>query len=333
MKGPVVMVTGASAGVGRATVRLFARLGARLGLMARGRERLEDARREVLAAGGDALVLPADVADAAAVEEAASRLEDRFGPIDIWVNNAMASVFSPVRTTTPEEYRRVLDVTFLGYVHGTQAALRRMVPRNRGTIVLVGSALAYRGIPLQSAYCAAKHAVQGFMESLRCELQHDGSRVHVTMVQLPAHNTPQFGWIRSRLPRRAQPVPPIFQPEVAARAIVWASRHRRREVWVGWPTWKAILGNRIVPWYAERRLARMGYEAQQHDGAEDPRRPDNLFAPVAGRQAAHGIFDHRAHAVSPLTWADLHRGWTLAFALAGLALLCSRHSRAKGRTG
>src|SRR5918912_496967 len=234
-KPEVVVVTGASAGVGRATAVAFAKRGARVGLLARGRDGLEGARTEVESAGGKALIIPADVSDADAVEEAAQRVEEDLGPIDVWVNNAMTSVFSPVKEMTPEEFRRVTEVTYLGYVYGTMAALKRMLPRNRGTIVQVGSALAYRGIPLQSAYCGAKHAIQGFMDSLRCELLHDGSRVRVAMVQMPALNTPQFGWVKSRLPHKAQPVPPIYQPEVAAEAIHWAAHHERREIWVGVP--------------------------------------------------------------------------------------------------
>ena len=239
----VVVITGASAGVGRALVREFARRGAWIGLLARGPDGLEAARIEVEDAGGRALVLPTDVADADAVEAAASAVEQTFGPIDIWINNAMVSVFSPVREMTAAEFRRVTEVTYLGIVHGTLAALRRMLSRDRGTIVQVGSALAYRGTPLQSAYCGAKHAVQGFTESLRSELLHDGSRVRVTMVQLPALNTPQFSWVKSRLPREPQPVPPIFQPEVAARAIYWSAHHHRRELSIGLPTVAAIWGN------------------------------------------------------------------------------------------
>src|ERR671937_2631927 len=246
-KPEVVVITGASAGVGRATAREFARRGARVGLIARGRDGLEGARREVERLGGRALVLPLDVADHEAVERAAEAVETELGPIDVWVNNAMLSVFSPVKEMRPEEYRRVTDVTYLGYVYGTLAALRRMLPRDRGVIIQVGSALAYRGIPLQSAYCGAKHAIQGFMDSLRCELLHDGSNVKITMVQLPALNTPQFAWVKSRLPRRPQPVPPIYQPEVAASAIVRAAEHADREVWVGGSTAVAIAGNRIAP--------------------------------------------------------------------------------------
>jgi NAD(P)-dependent dehydrogenase (short-subunit alcohol dehydrogenase family) len=315
MKSPVVVITGASAGVGRATAREFARRGARLGLIARGHDGLEATRREVEGLGGQALVLPGDVADAARVEEAAGLVEDRLGPIDVWINNAMASVFSPVKEMEADEYRRVSDVTYLGVVHGTLAALRRMLPRDRGTIVQVGSALAYRAIPLQSAYCAAKHAVAGFTESLRTELLHDGSRVHVTTVHLPALNTPQFDWVKSRLPRRAQPVPPIFQPEVAARAIVWAAHQRRREVWVGGPTVRAILADRLAPGYADRQLARTGYDAQQTDEPADPARPHNLWRPLAGDHGAHGRFDDRAADRSAQLWATRHRR---SVALAGL---------------
>ena len=314
----VVVVTGASAGVGRATVRAFAERGAHIGLIARGRDGLEAARREVEDLGGHALVLPLDVAQADLVELAAAQVEEELGPINVWINNAMASVFSPVRETTAEEYRRVAEVTYLGTVYGTLAALRRMLPRDRGTIVQVGSALAYRGIPLQSAYCAAKHAVQGFCDSLRSELLHDGSRVRLSMVQLPALNTPQFGWVKSRLPRKPQPVPPIFQPEVAARAILWAARHGRREVWVGWPTVKAIAGNKLVPGFADRYLARNGYESQQYDGLADPHRLDNLWEPVPGDHGAHGSFDERATERSPQLWATTHRR-LLALAGAGLA--------------
>ncbi len=314
----VVVLTGASAGVGRAVARELGRDGARLCLVARGRERLEAARREVEALGGEVITVAGDVADPATAEAAAQAAERAFGPIDVWINNAMVSVFSPVTQTTPEEFRRVMEVTYLGVVYGTLAALPRMLARNRGVIVQVGSALAYRGIPLQAAYCAAKHAVQGFMDSLRCELLHDGTAVEVTMVQLPALNTPQFDWVRSRLPRRAQPVPPIYQPEVAARAIVWASRHPRRELLVGWPTLKAVYGDRLAPAYAERVLAEQGFEAQQTD---EPALggPDNLWEPPAGDPGAHGRFDDRAAAASPLLGLSMHRG-LLAGALAALAL-------------
>ena len=329
-KTEVVVVTGASAGVGRATVRAFAQRGARLGLLARGCDGLQAAADDVRAAGGEALVLPTDVADAAQVEAAAEAVEQAFGPIDIWVNNAMVSVFSPIKDMTAEEFQRVTEVTYLGYVYGTLAALRRMLPRDRGCIIQVGSALAYRGIPLQAAYCAAKHAVQGFTESLRCELLHDQSNVRVTMVQMPALNTPQFNWVKSRLPRKPQPVPPIFQPEVAAQAIVWAAQHNRREVYVSWPTVKAIVGDKLAPGYADRYLARTGYDAQQYDGLADPDRPHNLWEPLPGDHGAHGDFDARATRISLQFWINKHRR---ALALAGLGLAGALYAlcRSNGR--
>src|SRR5579859_6900609 len=295
-KREVVVITGASAGVGRATVREFAERGAWIGLIARGQDGLEGARREVEAAGGKAVVLPVDVADAGQVESAAQRVEHELGPIDIWVNNAMTSVFSPIKEMTAEEFKRVTEVTYLGCVYGTLAALKRMLRRDRGTIVHVGSALAYRSIPLQAAYCGAKHALLGFFASLRTELLHDMSNVKTTMVQMPALNTPQFGWVKSRLPHKAQPVPPIFQPELAAQAIVYAAHHTPRELYVGWPTVKAIIGNKMVPWYADWVLARNGYKSQQTDEPRDPAQPDNLWQPLDDRQdyGAHGVFDNRA---------------------------------------
>jgi NAD(P)-dependent dehydrogenase (short-subunit alcohol dehydrogenase family) len=313
----VVVITGASAGVGRATARAFGRLGASVGLLARGRDGLEGAKRDVEAAGGRALVLPTDVADADQVEAAAAAVEGAFGPIGVWVNNAMVSVFSPVKEMEPEEYRRVTEVTYLGTVYGTLAALRRMLPRDRGKVVQVGSALAYRGIPLQSAYCAAKHAIQGFCDSLRCELIHDGSHVSLTMVQMPALNTPQFGWVKSRLPRKAQPVPPIFQPEVAAEAIVWAAHSDRREIEVGWPTVEAVVGNKLAPGWLDHYLARNGFDSQMTDEPADPNRPNNLWDPVPGDHGAHGAFDDRAKPFSTQLWLDRNRGWV---ALAGLGL-------------
>lgn len=318
----VVVVTGASAGVGRATAREFAKRGAKVALLARGCAGLSAAADEVEALGGTALVIPTDVADAAAVEAAAEEVECVFGPIDVWVNNAMESVFSPVMETTTDEYRRVTEVTYLGYVYGTKAALQRMKPRDRGVIVQVGSALAYRAIPLQSAYCAAKHAIKGFTESLWSELIHDKSRVHVTQVHLPAVNTPQFHWVRSRLPNEPQPVPPIFQPEVMARAIVWAADNRRKELWVGWPTMKAILGERVIPRLLDHYLAWRGYDGQQTDEPVSPHRRDNLDAPHPADHGAHGTFDDRAIAHSPALWADTHRG-TLAAAGAGLVGLAA----------
>jgi NAD(P)-dependent dehydrogenase (short-subunit alcohol dehydrogenase family) len=320
------MITGASAGVGRATAVAFARRGARIGLLARGRAGLDAALRDVREAGGDGVTIEADVADADAVERGAAALEAAFGPIDVWVNNAMASVFSPVVETTADEFRRVTEVTYLGIVHGTLSALRRMRPRNEGAIVQVGSALAYRGIPLQAAYCAAKHAVQGFCESLRTELIQEGSRIRLTMVQLPALNTPQFEWVKSRLPNRPQPVPPIYQPEVAADAIVWAAGQERREVYVGLPTVIAILGNKIAPALGDAYLARTGFGAQQTAEPEAPGRPDNLRSPVdADRDfGARGRFDARAWRFSPQLWATMHRGAiAVAAAVAAVPLVAA----------
>lgn len=312
MNRPTVVITGASAGVGRATVRKFARHGARIGLLARGVDGLKAAQQEVERLGSEALMLPTDVANAEQVEAAAEEIETQLGKIDIWVNNAMTSVFSPIKKMTPEEFRRVTEVTYLGYVYGTLAALKRMLPRDRGVIVQVGSALAYRGIPLQAAYCAAKHAIQGFCDSLRCELIHDNSNVKVTMLQMPALNTPQFGWVKSRLAHKAQPVPPIFQPEVAAEAIYFAAHNPRREFYVGLPSVEAIVANKIAPGFLDHYLARNGYESQQHDGAEDPNRPDNLWQPVAGDHGAHGTFDARASSWSPQLWTSEHRAWIAA---------------------
>ncbi len=298
IRGKVVVVTGASAGVGRAVVAEFARQGAHIGLLARGRKRLEAAKREVEELGGKAVVLPTDVADAQQIEDAADRVEQELGPIDIWVNDAMTTIFAPFLEITPEEFKRATEVTYLGQVYGTMAALKRMHARDRGTIVQVGSALAYRSIPLQSPYCGAKHAIIGFTDSIRSELIHDRSKVHITAVMLPAMNTPQFSWCRTRLPRHPQPVPPIFQPEVAARAIVWAASHKRREVYVGWPTVKAIYGTELAPAYADRYLAKFAYSGQETSQPVPPGRPDNLFQPVEGEYAAHGIFDDRAKDMS-----------------------------------
>jgi short-subunit dehydrogenase len=314
----VVVVTGASAGLGRAIVRAFAREGAHIGLLARGQDGLAGAQREIEDLGGKALVMPIDVADDEAIEQAADSVEREFGPIDIWINNAMVSVFSPVKEMTPKDYKRVTEVTYLGVVYGTLAALKRMLPRDRGVIVQIGSALAYRGIPLQSAYCAAKHAIQGFNESLRSELIHDKSNVRVTMVQLPAMNTPQFSWVKSRLPRKPQPVPPIYQPEIGADAVLFAAHNNRREMYVGHPTVEAIVGNKIVPGLADWYLARNGYDAQQTDEAVEPDRRDNLWEPVPGDHGAHGTFGDRATASSPQLWFSKNRSW-LALAGGGLA--------------
>lgn len=295
-QGPVVVVTGASAGVGRAVVRAFARRQARIGLLARGRDGLDGARREVEAAGGAALAIPTDVADAAEVEAAAGAVEKAFGPLDIWVNNAMVSVFSPVRELQPEEIHRVTEVTYLGAVYGTMAALRRMLARDEGVIVQVGSALAFRSIPLQAAYCGAKHALVGFTESLRCELLHEHSRVRVTMVHMPALNTPQFDWVRNRMAHRPQPVPPIYQPEVAADAVVYAALHpHRRQTLVGGSTVMAVEGNKIAAGALDRYLGRTGYQSQLTPERSDPHQADNLFAPVAGDHGARGRFNDRSH--------------------------------------
>ena len=326
----VVVVTGASAGVGRATARAFAEGGADVALLARGQAGLDGARREVEAAGRRALVLPVDVARADQVELAAAAVEEELGPIDVWVNNAMVSVFSPVKEMTPEEFRRVTEVTYLGAVYGTLAALKRMLPRDHGAIVQVGSALAYRGIPLQAAYCGAKHAIQASTESVRCELLHDGSAVRITMVQLPALNTTQFGWVRSRLPMFPQPVPPIFQPELAAEAILWAAAHDRREVTVGLPAALAILGDKIAPGLLDRYLARINFDAQQTDEPVASDRADNLDAPLDAERdhGAHGVFDDRAGATSPHWWLTTHRGLTAAIGAgaAGAAALALRRS-------
>lgn len=305
-----VVVTGASAGLGRAIAKQFAKHGAQVALLARGEAGLEGAARDVETAGGTALAIPTDVADADAVEAAAETVERRFGPIDIWVNNAMVTVFSPVHEMRGEEYKRTTEVTYLGTVYGTLAALKRMRPRDRGTIVQVGSALAFRSIPLQSAYCAAKHAIVGFTDSLRCELLHDHSGVRVTAVHMPALNTAQFTWVRNKLPRKPQPVPPIFEPEVGARAVYWAAHHDRRDVYVGSSTVKAIVGNKVAPGTLDRVLARTGFDAQQTQEPEEPSRGDNLWTPVDAQHdhGTHGTFDEQAHSRSPQLWADLHRG-------------------------
>ncbi len=319
--GKVVVVTGASAGLGRAIAHAYGRRGAKLALIARGVDGLAGAKQEVEELGGTAITITADVADAERLEAAATEVEEKLGPIDVWVNNAMASVFSAVKEMTAAEYKRVTEVTYLGAVYGTLAALKRMLPRDSGVIVMVGSALAYRGIPLQSAYCGAKHAMQGFCDSLRCEILHDHSNVHLTMVQMPALNTPQFGWVKSRLPRKAQPVPPIFQPEVAAEAVVWASQSRRREVYLGRSAVKAIVANKLFPGLLDRYLAKTGFASQQFDGAKDPNRPDNLWQPVPGDHGTHGDFDERALDCSPQFWLTRNRGWMAAAGLAVGAIL------------
>ena len=296
----VVVITGATAGVGRAVARRFAADGASIALLARGRDALAATADEVRQLGGRALAISTDVAHADEVFAAAAQAERELGPIDVWINNAMTTVFAPIDRITPAELQRVTDVTYHGYVWGTQAALRAMRPRGRGTIVQVGSALAYRAIPLQAAYCAAKFAIRAFTDALRSELLHDGLDIHVSMVQLPAVNTPQFDWCLNKMGRAAQPVPPIFQPEVAADAIHFAAHHRRREVWVGAPTVKAIIGQKLAPGLLDRLLARRGYDGQQTERVVHERRA-NLFAPVPGDHGAHGSFEFQARGFAPFT--------------------------------
>jgi len=318
----VVVVTGASAGVGRAVAHAFGRRGAHIALLARGESSLAAAACEVEALGGRALAIPTDVADAAGVEAAAARVEAELGPIDIWINDAMATVFAEFVDVTPDEYRRATEVTYLGAVHGTMSALRRMRARDHGTIVQVGSALAYRAIPLQSAYCGAKFAIRGFTDSVRTELLHNKSRVWVTMVQLPAVNTPQFAWCRTRLPDHPMPVPPIFQPEVAAEAIHWAAHHRRREVFCGASAAAVILANKLAPAVADRYLARNGYRSQQMAGVPvAPGRPDNLFEPRPERAATHGIFDDRSRDHSLQLWLSTHRSLAAGVVVGTAALV------------
>ncbi|MFJ9538407.1 SDR family oxidoreductase [Streptomyces sp. NPDC101225] len=321
-----VVVTGASGGVGRATARAFAARGDRVALLARGREGLAAAADDVQRSGGEALVVPVDMADAKAVDNAAQEVADTFGHIDVWVNNAFTGVFAPFTEITPDEFRRVTEVTYLGCVFGTRAALHHMLPRDRGTLVQVGSALAYRGIPLQSAYCGAKHAIQGFNESLRCELLHSGTGVRTTMVQLPAMNTPQFDWVLSRMPGRARPVAPVYQPEVAARAVVHAASHpRRREYWVGASTVGTLLANAVVPGLLERYLARTGFAAQQDEG--EHRASGNLWSPADGPHGrdfgARGRFDAESHGDSAQEWMSRNRGRVATALTVGAGVLAA----------
>lgn len=304
----VVVITGASAGIGRAVVQAFAKRGAHIGLIARGEAGLEGARREVEALGGKAIAIPTDVSDAAAVDRAASQVEETFGPIDIWVNDAFTSVFSEFKDISPDDYKRVTEVAYLGFVYGTMAALKRMLPRDRGRIVQVGSALGYRSIPLQSAYCGAKHAINGFTDSIRTELIHNKSNVRISIAQMPAVNTPQFTWVKNKLPRKAQPVPPIFQPEVAGEAVYWLAHHYKREMFVGGSTAIVITGNKIFPWLGDLYLGKTGYKSQQYDGSKDPNAPDNLYQPVDAHRdyGAHGNFDSRAKSTSYEIWVSEH---------------------------
>jgi NAD(P)-dependent dehydrogenase (short-subunit alcohol dehydrogenase family) len=329
------VVTGASGGIGRASARAFAARGDKVALLARGETGLEAARRDVEQAGGTALVIPTDVTDDAQVEAAAAQVEEQLGEIEVWVNVAFTSVFAKFTDIEPEEFRRVTDVNYHGYVHGTRAALRRMLPRDRGAIVQVGSALAYRGIPLQSAYCGSKHALQGFHESVRTELLHERSNVHVTMVQMPAVNTPQFSWVLSRLPNQAQPVAPIYQPEIAARAVLYAADHpRRREYWVGGSTVATLAVNAVAPGLLDRYLARTGFKGQQTEQPRDPEQPANLWEPADGEVGhdfgAHGIFDDRSSQRSAQLWASQHHG-TLGTVAAGLLVGTGLAARAVRR--
>lgn len=324
---PLVVITGASAGLGRAIAHAYAKRGAKLGLLARNPEALDAAKRECEELGGEAIFITTDVADAEAVDQAATQIEQEFGPIDIWVNDAMVSVFSPVKEMEPSDYKRVTDVLYLGFVHGTLAALRRMLPRDQGTIIQIGSALSYRSIPLQSAYCAAKHAINGFTDSLRCELYHDHSNVKITTVQMPAMNTTQFDWVKNRMPHNTQPVPPIFEPEVAAEVVVVAGLARcpRREYWVGSPTLAAILAQKFVPGLLDRYLGKTGYKSQQiADEPRDPSVPNNLYEYVPGVHSARGKFDDRSKRTSAEVFVSLHREWFAfgALALAGLGTAC-----------
>ncbi len=325
--GITVVVTGASAGNGRAIARAFAEAGCDVGLLARDADRLATAVGEIEARGQRGLAVPTDVSDPEAVERAADEIERVLGPIDVWVNDAMTTIFAPVHEITPAEYRRATEVTYLGTVYGTMAALRRMRQRGRGSIVQVGSALAYRAIPLQAPYCGAKFAIRGFTDSLRTELLHEAIPINLCMVQLPAVNTPQFDWALNKMPRKAMPVPPIYQPEIVGRAVVFAAFHPRREIWLGLPTWKAIVANKIAPGLLDRMLARTGFDNQQRAEPTEPNAPSNLFETVPGRQGAHGSFDHEARHSALTLWATencavLSAG--TAFGVLCLALACGR---------
>jgi len=324
-----VAITGAGAGVGRAIVRAFAERGCNVGLLSRDASRLAAVAGEVEARGARACIAPTDVADPEAVEAAAEKIEQELGPIDIWVNDAMVTIFAPVHEIKPEEFKRQTEVTYLGTVYGTMAALRRMRQRGKGAIVQVGSALSYRGIPLQAAYCGAKFAIRGFTDSLRCEIKHEKLPIHISMVQLPAMNTPQFDWAMTRMPQKAQPVPPIFQPEVAAEAVVFAAFNKRREIWLGGSSWQVILANKIAPSLLDYYLADKGYSSQMRNEPTPPNPPSNLFEPVPGHQAAHGSFDSLAASETMTLWFTEHRDALLAggAALLGAAWLCLGQGR------
>jgi short-subunit dehydrogenase len=337
LKGKVVVITGANAGVGRTTAWEFAKEGAQLALLARGHEALEATKREVEDLGGKAIIYSLDVANPTEIENAADFIERELGPIDIWINNAMTSVFSPVKEMKPEEYKRVTEVTYLGQVYGTLAALKRMQPRDKGKIIFIGSTVAYRGIPLQSAYCGAKHAILGFYDSLRTELIHDKSKVKISLIELPSLNTSKFNWIKSRLPYKHKPLGTVFEPEVAARSIVFAAKNNRREMFVGFPTVRTIIGNRLAPGIADNILAKKGYEGQQTNEPEDPNRMDNLWEPVPGPHSAYGPFHDKAYSKSPQLWLSMNRGIIAASIAAaglgaGIAYLTTKRSRMFERT-
>ncbi len=331
---PTVVVSGASAGVGRAVAQEFARHGWNVGLIARGEVGLAGTIRDVERLGGRPIAFAADVADPQAVQEVADAVARTCGGIDVWVNNAMVTVYAPVQETSPEEFRRVTEVTYLGQVHGTLAALKHMVPADRGTIVHIGSALAYRSIPLQATYCAAKAAVRGFVDSLRSELLHDHSKVRLTMVQLPAVNTPQFDWARSRLPRKLEPVPPIYQPEAIARHVFRAAHDAPRELWIGGPAWKAILGNMLIPGWIDGYLARHGYRGEMTNVRAQANRPDNLYEPVDTDPGAHGRFDSRATnhvAAADPRWLKFGIAAALGLAAGTMLFATEAHGREEGR--
>jgi NAD(P)-dependent dehydrogenase (short-subunit alcohol dehydrogenase family) len=320
-KDKVIVITGATGGVGRVTAWEFARQGAKVALIAREPRQLAATADEVTRLGGVAMQLSVDVADSAVVENAAAEIEKRLGPIDVWVNNAMNSVFASFKDISPSEFKRVTEVTYLGQVYGTMSALNRMERRGRGCIILVGSALAYRGIPLQSAYCGSKHGIQGFYDSLRCELLHSRSCVSISMVQLPAMNTTQFGWVLSKLPKKPRPMGKVYQPEVAARAILFAAAHRRRSVWVGFPTYKAIIGNKIAPWYADWVLSRTGFDGQQTREPADPDRQNDLWQPVPEDRGPYGEFGNIAKKYSVTLWISMNRVWVRLVAIVALAII------------
>lgn len=319
LEGKTVVIAGASAGLGRAMVREFAKCGANVGLIARGIDGLNAAKKEVEEIGSRAYIVEADVSHADEVEQAAKKIEAHFGTIDIWINNAMVSVFGPFKKMDMKDFEHVTDVTYLGQVYGTAAALKRMIPKNKGTIILIGSALAYRGIPLQSAYCGSKHAIHGFFESLRSELIHDKSNIQLSMIQMPAMNTTQFGWVKSYLKNKPKPMGRIFEPEVAARAVVEIAKKPKRELYVGYPTVQTIWGNKVLPGFLDHYLAKIGYSGQQTDEPESPNRKNNLWEPVPGDHGARGTFAANSWNFSPETWMATHKRTTFGF-LASLAI-------------